>query len=349
MRIGHYELEDEIRLIDSRFDPPTAVTVEFRQRYGYPGITDEDLFCLIFFDFSHSVKVARLDECPLSPQQVHKHGAAVYERAREERARRSRERGKRRRAMGDYKELCETMFQNWKDRNLVIPKGFLPDHAPEPYLAFGYGSLEDLDGPALIFLTTNPGDGRDEQKRENVVGDTYAAFQSRLARTVYPNLSGSAGSRIRRMRDIAEGLFGSPNFIQCEVVPFHSASLPNKPKLNAELARENRQGLMSVYLARLSDFLKGHHVIALDATNNLGAPARLWSGWIKRKADLFDFHPQDSGEPFSKQSAAGNDSVHLYHHQKGGLIRAYYLTRGTNNFGINTQGVVDAIRTDGPL
>ena len=70
MRIGHYKPETTITLLDGRIDPPTLVTEEFRERYAHPGMTDEDLFCLVFFDFSHSIKIAYLDEGPLTPQEV---------------------------------------------------------------------------------------------------------------------------------------------------------------------------------------------------------------------------------------------------------------------------------------
>ena len=358
MRIGHYKAETTIILLDGRFETPTFVTEEFRERYAYPGLTDEDLFCLVFFDFSRSIKVAYLDEGPLTPQEVHDRGAAVYSRAQEERTRQSRNRGKTRRAMSDYLGFCDDLYRRWYDDHGVVPDGFRfqKEYAPEPYLTFGDEPFPIDGSPALIFLTTNPGRGASLQKKDEpktlATNDSYASVQKALADRyqIKGCVSVPAATRIKRMHEIAKELrqrklVTNTGFVQCEVVPFHSETLPGKPKLARLLQATTAGNDLHDYLERLSILLKRSHVVALDATGRLDDQDALWKDWIGMKARLFDFEHAKAGvPPYEKKSENENPSIRFYGYRENGLVRAYNLTDAGNNFGKEVQKMVAAIK-----
>ena len=360
MRIGHYEPSTAVTLEDGRLSP-TFMTEELRRVHGFPGMTDEDLFLLTFHEFSRSIKVALLDECPLTPQEAYDRGKAVYARAMDERTRQSRRRGKRRRAMKDYAELCETMYQDWvKDRS-EVPEGFRlqKEFAPEPYLNFGGETLDGGSEPKLVFLTTNPGGGMRFQRKDEpetlATDEPYASVQAKLAaayaKAHVPGLARTisvpATTRIKRMHEIAEelrrkGLVESTGFVQCEMIPFHSETLPNKQKLAKLLAAAPEDGVLGGYREALRAFLKANHVVALDA-KRLTNEAEIWTDWVGMKADLFGFDPSKAGEPYEKKSENENPSVRFYGYVENGLIRAYNLTDAGNNFGKEVEKMVGKI------
>ena len=347
MRIGHYKPTTIVVLEDGRLSP-FFESEELRRYHGFPGMTDEDLFCLTFHEFSRSVKVARLDECPLTPREVYDRGAAVYVRAQEAGAQRSRERGKRRRAMNTYNEYCERLYQEWSDGKLLEGDWSEPalrdhlqerrvdfDHAPEPYLAFDGADLTDVETPQIVFLTTNPGNGNKFQTHEAAGGrPSYAELQKELVEGPYRKETseiGSAQIRIERMREIAVGLrerTGVRGFIQCEVVPFHSGTLPNKRGLAKWLREEGHESALGSYLSALKGFLRGKNIVAIDASYSPASPN--WEHWLRFKANLFDFEPQEADKVCLGMSKNKRESTCVFNAIEGSTIRAYYLTQGSN-------------------
>lgn len=362
MRIGQYKPETTITLLDGRIDPSPLVTEEFRDRYAHPGMTDEDLFCLVFFDFSRSIKVAYLDEGPLTPQETHDRGATVYARAQEERARQSRERGKRRRAMREYLDFCETIHERWCAKNLEVPEGYALTDAfvPEPYLAFGGVPLDYEDGPRLILLTTNPGNGMPFQARESVKEGSYRELQAELAKryaakqSLHPEkerISRSASTRIRKMGELGgtlkgRGLVASDGFLQCEIVPLHSKDLRNKSRFVEMLAGLTPDHWLSQYIRHLRNVLAINHVVTLDASNQLGTGENLWTGWLGYKADLMGFDADLSKNPHTKRKDKA-ETVRFEGYTADGLARGYCLMRSGNHFAQDVDGMCRAILDPG--
>lgn len=347
MRIGHYEPSTAVTLEDGRLSP-TFMTEELRRVHGFPGMTDEDLFFLTFHEFSRSIKVARLDQCPFTPQEAYDRGKAVYARAMDERTRQSRRRGKRRRAMNAYNDYCEGLYRAWSDGKLLEGEWGDPtlreklekrkvafDYAPEPYLAFDGADPTDVDTPQLVFLTTNPGGGMPFQNHETAGGrPSYTELQKEFVEGPYrkeTSVIGSAQIRIERMREIAAGLqerTGAKGFLQCEVVPFHSGTLPNKRGLAKWLREEGEGSALRSYLAVLAGFLQGKNVIAIDASNSPASPD--WEHWLRFKAGLFDFDPRGVDPVCLGVSKRQRASTCVFNAEEGSAIRAYYLTQGGN-------------------
>ena len=360
MRIGHYAPETTITLVNGRIEPPTFVTEEFRERYGYPALTDEDLFCLVFFDFSRSIKVAYLDEGPLAPQEVHARGATVYTQAQEERTRQSRARGKRRRAMNEYLECCETVLEEWRKGELHGPQGFKlsEEFVPEPYLAFDGHPLDDPDKPRLILLTTNPGGGMAFQCRTAIKAGEYRDLQATLVkRYTAPQSKYAEGERIsraatdriegmRRLRDELDKrkLELAPGFLQCEVIPLHSASLPDKPKLSVLLSQESGDSWLGQYLAALRRLLSTSHVVAIDATNRLDAGDEVWrEPWLTYRATLMDFEHRPGRRSYT-QPQGETPTVRFDGYVKDyRLARVYGLVQGGNRFAGDMGDIAEII------
>lgn len=150
-----------------------------------------------------------------------------------------------------------------------LPKPLQGEFAPEPDLLLDGETVED-EGPKLVFLTTNPGRGNDYQGLVHSGGaceSSYQLFQARMVGCHYrPGvLKGAAGTRIKRMREIARELCRrrqtlTSSFLQCEMVPFHSGDLPDKPNFVPTAVIEE-------YWEALRIFLADHHVIAIDGAH----------------------------------------------------------------------------------
>ena len=85
----------------------------------------------------------------------------------------------------NYFEFCDTLLSNWKENKITLEDnyGFDLNAMPEPYLTFGNGDSK------VCFLTTNPGQVLDFQKRNSnfsTNGESYTNLSKRLAK-LYAN------------------------------------------------------------------------------------------------------------------------------------------------------------------
>lgn len=158
----------------------------------------------------------------------------------------------------NYVEFCDTLLSNWKENKITLEDnyGFDLNALPEPYLTFGNGDSN------VCFLTTNPGQVQDFQKRNSnfsTDGESYANLSKRLAKR-YANQV-----RIKKMHEASNKLFPSSNgFTQFEISPFHSAKFPTKNKF-AKYILNAENNLHTEYIDKLTSMLRKKNCISIQA------------------------------------------------------------------------------------
>jgi hypothetical protein len=99
-----------------------------------------------------------------------------------------------------------------------------------------------------------------------------------------------AGRRIAAMHKLC-GMIGTDGFVQVEVCPFHSPSLPNKVGLLRELSAG---GLLTRYIEEVRAFLAAKPVVTISAASalvSMGAEMQL-SPWVMRLAEVAGLDPK---------------------------------------------------------
>lgn len=193
--------------------------------------------------------------------------------------------------------FCECLWQDWlADRLETSPfvrQAFDLDAAPEPYIVFGDGQKP------LVLVTTNPGGTMPHQRRASVQYGSgpltpaipYTAAAKALGAFYEQQLVHCpAGRRIAAMQNLS-ALVGTGGFVQVEVCPFHSPSLPNKVGLLRELSAG---GLLSRYIEEVRAFLFAKPVVAISAASaqvSMGAEMQL-SPWVMRLAEVAGLDPK---------------------------------------------------------
>ena len=256
--------------------------------------------------------------------------------------------------MTEYLSFCDELLDLWRADKLKAPSGFglSEEYVLEPYLAFD-GALELDERPRLILLTTNPGGGMAFQCGAAVVDGTYREVQAKLAARYaddqknYPEgdrISLLASDRIRKMQMICDtlrdrGLTAAPGFLQCEIVPMHSASLPDKNRLVRMLEAEPENSWLGKYLNLLERLLRTNHVIAVDASNRLDKADNLWTGWLGCKARLMGFNGDAERRTYWNEKR----TVRFDGDLKDGLAHGYCLVKGGNRFAGDIDKACDTI------
>ena len=97
-----------------------------------------------------------------------------------------------------------------------------------------------------------------------------------------------ARHRIKAFLRLAESA-GHEGLLQVEACPFHSANLPNKPKL-VRAVESNSNSLLREYTEHLRAFLTSHHVVGLSAISStvsltatgtqLAMRSSIWLPWF---------------------------------------------------------------------
>jgi hypothetical protein len=193
--------------------------------------------------------------------------------------------------------LCECLWQDWLAGRLetspFIRQTFDLDAAPEPYIFFADGQKP------LVLLTTNPGGTMPHQRRAFVQGGDgplspailYAAAAKALGAFYEQQLVYCpAGRRIAAMHNLSASV-GTDGFVQVEVCPFHSPSLPNKVGLLRELTAG---GLLTRYIEEVREFLVAKPVVAISAASalvSMGAEMQL-SPWVTRLTEVAGLDPK---------------------------------------------------------
>jgi hypothetical protein len=190
----------------------------------------------------------------------------------------------------DYITFCEEkLWCPWKEhsRDFLVPPPFDSEAAPEPYLYFGARAKR------LVVLTTNPGAVMCHQCRATVqagsgplsMKDTYAEAARKLGDFYEAHLTGQARHRITKQRRLSSYL-GYDSLMQVELIPFHSASLPQKSAVLGQINK--RDSLLGCYVELLGKFLVDHPVVIIQAAPArvpLSAKAEL-SPWLRRVAEI---------------------------------------------------------------
>ena len=170
----------------------------------------------------------------------------------------------------NYVEFCDTLLSNWKENKITLEDnyGFDLNALPEPYLTFGNGDSK------VCFLTTNPGQVADFQKRNSnfsTDGESYANLSKRLAKRYENELQGgTAGRRIKHMYKTSNMLFSNNNgFTQFEISPFHSKDwkIHIKRKFAKNVLKEENN-LHTQYIHKLTSILGDKNCICIQG----GAP-----------------------------------------------------------------------------
>ena len=197
---------------------------------------------------------------------------------------------------GPYGSFCDRLWLDWlADRLPPSAFGggaFDPKSAPEPWIEFRAGS------DPLVAVTTNPGGSMEHQSHEAVVGgtspiikpsQTYREATQGLGHFYEMSLKRSpAGHRIKAFLRLAESA-GYKGLLGVEACPFHSANLPNKPKL-VRAVESNSNSLLREYTEHLRAFLTSHHVVGLSAISStvsltatgtqLAMRSSIWLPWF---------------------------------------------------------------------
>jgi hypothetical protein len=236
-----------------------------------------------------------------------------------------------------YRDFCETLWSDWLADRLKwtdVPRPFLLDHAPEPYLRFGNGTKP------MCVLFTNPGKGMEHQRREVVVAGkscitpemSYWDASLALATYYLRCLPKGAAKTRNEALDHLKILLGADCIVQFESLPFHSHSLPGKARF-PELVKAS--DLLGKYADSLAEALKNVSVVVLSAVGSSASisvasvAASPWLQWQARS--LLGIDPRELEMTALVMKGGKVTSGFLY--QKVGLfVRGFVLTMGGNTF-----------------
>jgi hypothetical protein len=233
------------------------------------------------------------------------------------------------RVFQEYVNASQAIYEVWRTENdHEMIDGFEKDHVPEPYLNYGFRGLEE----SCVFLTTNPGQGMDHQLRagiEELSGGAlpreYLPLSVSLAEFYEgsPDLNGSARGNVRRMKEIARAL-GRPGVLQVELIPWHSASLPNKDRA---LSRLSEHELYADYYDALTRLIGVSPVVL---SWSAGIPERRGGVGVEFKANAMKLDVA-SAELLKISSREGGVSQGLLWKREAGRLRGLFVTRGSAN------------------
>ena len=245
-------------------------------------------------------------------------------------------------AMSSYLEICERLYADWLRgratfRSAAASRAFSAEHAPEPYLVFGEGE------PRAIWATTNPGEGFDYQKRPDVCSTsifretpTYAEAARRLGGHYgAPDapIHSAARANIRSMLRLSR-LFGARSVLQVETFPWHSATLPDKTRLEVMLCRE--EPAYAEYKRELNKLIAAHRLVLAWAA---GVPGRGRGSGMDLKATMIGLDlARAKMLPLEGRSAV---SQALFWSREGGRFRGLFVTQGSATLpgaGLNREG-----------
>ena len=230
-----------------------------------------------------------------------------------------------------YITFCEDkLWCTWKEQTLSVPPPFDPEAAPEPYLYFG------ADTNRLVALTTNPGATMRHQRRAAVQAgtgplcekDKYAKAAPKLGDFYETHLTGQAWHRIAKLRRLSSCL-GYEGVMQVELIPFHSATLPQKSRLLEEINKEG--SLLGHYVELLGKSLRDRPVVGIQAASTQSSFSRKTklSPWLRRVAEItgLDLNAAD----FVSLVEKGRKTTAAAWVSKREPRKALVLMMGTNN------------------
>ncbi|HPS31617.1 MAG TPA: hypothetical protein PLZ43_15290 [bacterium] len=254
----------------------------------------------------------------------------------------------------EYKELCENIWQDWRNGTLTIPKYLIdqfylqPEFLPEPYLIFNTGKETAKSDKALYFLTTNPGNGweghqgREKLKASYPENEKYEKVAHDFAEK-YLNeiLKGPAKRRVEGFIHLAETL-GYNQLIQVESLPFHSKELPNKFKLLSFLEKENADNIINQYFTVLKNSMKDENVIVLSAigTRKSISLESLNTKWLKWQSEVIGMDLSCAKIIALIENNGKVTSAFIYTNDNN-ILKGFILMMGGNNMPGN--GALDRI------
>jgi hypothetical protein len=253
-----------------------------------------------------------------------------------------------------FKELCEKIWQDWKNETLTIPDelknrfDLQPEFLPEPYLIFNTGKETAKSDKVLYFLTTNPGIGGEfhqgrvklkasypeNEKYEKVAHDFADKYLNEI-------LKGSSKRRVEGFIYLAEKL-GYNQLIQVESLPFHSKVLPNKFKLLSFFEKENADNIINQYFTVLKNSLKNENVIVLSAigTRKSISLESLNTKWLKWQTEVIGMDLSCAKIIALIENNGKVTSAFIYTNDNN-ILKGFILMMGGNNMPGN--GALDRI------
>ena len=233
-----------------------------------------------------------------------------------------------------YTAYCEELHSNWLKGKLT-PSGEVKsilnfDALPEPYLTYRSGTDN------LYFLSTNPGQVNDFQKRDHILKNfsfikpqmSYADCSKTLANHYQSDaFRKKSKSRIEKQLDLAN-LLQKNGLITLECVPYHSDNLPNKAKFLKIKDKE-----LSNYYSQLKNYCSDKSIIYISACStrkSISKETVLNNDWLKWVSNIINIdHSKASIEPITTKE--GKITCALYFQKDQNGFRAISLMMGSNN------------------
>lgn len=235
-----------------------------------------------------------------------------------------------------YKKHCNEMNKKWMNEHLDVTdktkNDFQMDYLPEPYLNFNAG-----ENP-LYVLTTNPGNGMDDQSRDVILkdkskigickDDKYEEIAEKLAKFYLEDLEGAAKRRIDGFLEISK----NANFngvIQLESYPFHSKTFPKKDNF---LGDSKEDELFKEYTNLLKETLVDKTVIVLSAVGTQKSLSKksIDTDWLIWQADIMGLDLKNLKEKVLVEKEKKVTSIFIYQ-KTNNITKGFILMMGGNN------------------
>jgi len=206
----------------------------------------------------------------------------------------------------------------------------------EPHL------LPHVDPKPLVILTTNPGGGLENQRRDFAKPTTYAEMAVSAPHD-WQYLPPAARNRCRKMVHLATLCNANGIVLNVEALPFHSPYLPSK---TAILQHSASDPLIQRYTTTLQQFLADKTVLAIAAvssTTDLKSKDFRLSRWLEWKCELMGLRPTHATVIPIVQKQNEKVTAALWVDKQANRTAGLYLNMGTN--GLPKSQGLDRIAT----
>ncbi|MBK1809512.1 hypothetical protein JHL18_02485 [Clostridium sp. YIM B02505] len=184
-------------------------------------------------------------------------------------------------------------------------------------------------------MTTNPGQGADFQKKDNIVNDdsvikydeSYKYNANVLGSHYKQILEGTSANRIKDMEKVANGL-NRNMFIQAEGFPFHSGNLPQKYKKEIVELSKKEGNFINKYITLLKEYCCDKDVVAICATK-YHTNEKL-NDWIRFQSEIIGMSLENAKHYPLKYSEGGGGSVSCIIDTSNKKMKVISLVTGSN-------------------
>lgn len=234
-----------------------------------------------------------------------------------------------------YLEYCEGIWNGWLNEKGSeedeLREYFDLQYCPEPYLRF---IKNNESTKQIYFLTTNPGQGFDQQERTIVLNGksiiksnmTYENTSKNLADYYKENLIKGSKYRIDHMEYLSQKC-GYDNFIQIESIPYHSKNIIKKDDLLKLI--KNGDSSINNYIDKVKEYLSDKNVIAIQAGNS--EDIKKLTDWNKLQSSLIGMDIEKSKYVSLKVNDKNKDTIGMYIEKQNGSIKILCIRAGQND------------------